>query len=53
MNKGDEVLKGTLSADRKTLTFTSGMEGVTRVLWFTGSTWGTAPGNWLGTYTKQ
>ena len=53
VKKGDEVLKGTLSADKKTLTFTSGMEGVTRVLWFTGSTWGTAPSNWIGTFTKQ
>lgn len=53
VNKGDVVLKGTLSEDKQTLTLVSGMEGVTRVLWYTGSTWGTAPSNWIGTYTKQ
>ena len=53
VNKGDVVLKGTLSEDKQTLTLASGMEGVTRVLWYTGSTWGTAPSNWIGTYTKQ
>lgn len=53
VNKGDVVLKGTLSADKKTLTLVSGMSGVTRVLWYTGSTWGTKPSNWIGTYTKK
>ena len=53
VNKGDVVLKGTLSEDKQTLTLAAGMEGVTRVLWYTGSTWGTAPSNWIGTYTKQ
>ena len=47
------ILKGTMSEDKQRITFTSGMEGVTRVLWFTGSTWGNKPTNWIGTYTRQ
>lgn len=51
-NQGDVILRGTLSEDKQTLTLTSGMDGVTRVLWYTGSTWGDKPSNWLGTWTR-
>lgn len=52
VDKGDVMLKGTLSSDKKSFTFTSGIEGVTKMLWFTGSTWGNHPSDWIGTYVK-
>ena len=52
--KGDTILKGTMSADKKTITITSGIENCNKVPLYndTAKKWFTQPGNWLGTYTK-
>ena len=54
ITKGDTILKGTMSADKKSITITSGIENCNKVPLYnnTARTWFTLPGNWLGTYTK-
>ena len=54
LTKGATLLKGTLSADKKTITITSGIVNCNKVPLYnqTIKTWFTQPGNWLGTYTK-
>lgn len=51
---GSVILKGTLSEDKTSITFDSGIGNCTRVLWYdnTASTWGSAPQNWIDTFYK-
>ena len=48
------ILKGTLSEDKTSITFASGIGNCTRVVWYdnTASTWGSAPQNWIDTFYK-
>lgn len=52
---GSVILKGTLSEDRKSFTFSSGIENCSRVVWYdnTGGAWGSAPQNWIDTFNKD
>jgi hypothetical protein len=52
---GDVILKGTMSEDKTSFTFSSGIENCTRVIWYdnTGKAWGSAPQNWIDTYNKD
>lgn len=54
LTKGALLLKGTMSADKKTITITSGIENCNKVPLYnqTIKKWCTLPANWLGTYTK-
>ena len=54
IQKGDTVLKGTMSEDKQTITITSGIENCNKVPLYnnTAKKWFTQPGNWLGTYTR-
>ena len=54
LTKDAILLKGTLSADKKTVTITSGIENCNKVPLYnqTIKKWCTLPANWLGTYTK-
>lgn len=52
---GDVILKGTLSEDKTSITFSSGIENCSRVTWYdnTGKVWGSAPQNWIDTFIKD
>ena len=55
ISSGDVILIGTMSEDKSEITFTSGIEGATRIWWYdnTAGVWGSTPQNWLNTFKRE
>lgn len=54
IKSGDVILIGTMSEDKSEITFTSGIEGATRIWWYdnTAGVWAATPQNWLNTFKR-